>query len=249
MISSRRSSKIEEHIANSQSEINVAVAVFAQIASSAIPENYYNPRSNLIAVSHDSKIYWAYLMNNEHCFPDPTRHNVLWLRHNKVDALPDNEPIPDSIPDTLGVSIAFLVPKIEFDHLVDPSTSAALGSDYMRNNQERLRIYHGRRSSDPVMRTGLVFNEDSGDALLKGPESEIIMDNKGTHFTGQLHNREMDERGLFAQNPISFLIPETMVTFPGALKHLPNFNKFIELGSMLLELNSLRNIIQSLSEL
>jgi len=242
----RKELRIEQKVSEYQSEFNEAHFTIAQIATEV--GKFYNPRSRIIAIRLDDNIYWAYLIHQNE-FPNPQKHNILWLRFSKVDEVPKNAPIPDEFPETMPFSIAFLIPKIEEPNLVDSTSTAAMTTDYLRDNEERQRVYYGRTEGDPSQRTGLVFNQDSGTVLLKGPGSEISLTESGVFIDGSIQNHQMEQKGLFEQNPLSFIIPETIVSFPASMKFLPNLNFIAQIGPMSELILSARSLLSAIDEL
>jgi len=242
----RQDIRTEQKTTELRNELGYANITPAKIASDL--DSFYNPRSRILAVSYQDNIYWAYLLyQNE--FPNPDKHNVLWLRFSRVDEVPRNRPIPDEFPDTMPFSIAILIPKEDEPNLIDSTSIASMTADYLRDNEERQRVYFGRTSGEAHQRTGLVFNQDSGTVLLKGPASEISLTEKGVFIDGPLQNNDMEQKGMFGQNPLSFLIPETIVSFPVSMKFLPNLNFMANIGQMAELLSSARSLLKALNEL
>ncbi|MGD9697417.1 hypothetical protein [Acinetobacter sp.] len=245
----RGNSKADEYSAKYQDEFRSSSVTFAKILKSENPTDYYNANSNILAIRHGDNTYWTYLTGDGGQFPNPDIHDVLWLRLKKVDGIPENKNIPDTVPADMPISISFLIPRLDRPASLDGAGLGTLTSNYLRDDREYQRIYHGRRSEDAGERTGLAFNEKSGSVLLKGPGPEIAIDEGGVHITGTVNNHDMDSKGIFAQNPLSFLIPETIVTFPISMKFLPDLQKISNIGQMLSNLDLVRSTIGTLSKL
>jgi len=222
---------------------------FARIASGVNSLDYYNPKSHIVAVQSGENTVWAHLVGNAE-FPDPDKHDLLWIRSRKTEQAPDNAPIPDEFPDHMGTSLAFLVPR-QTEPVMSASTStSALSAGFIQDNQDRVINYPGRMENvEAPDRTGLTMGLDSGHVLLKGPGSEIAMTEKGTQIDGPIINQDMEKKGLFSQNPLSFLIPETIVSFPASMKFLPDLKTLESIGMAINGISALRQMISAFKKL
>jgi hypothetical protein len=231
-----------------QSGIDYRQAHFtvAYIADEVTP--FFNPKSRIIALKHKGQIYWAYLLIGND-YPDPRKHKLMWLRFREVDAAPANQPVPDSFPDNMPFSMALTVPAEETPHLIDSTGTSAMQGGYIRDGEAQQRVYPGKTDGDSSGRSGLVFNEDSGSVLLKGAYNEITLDKGGISFNGPLLHNDMQRRGIFAENPLSYVIPETIVTFPVSQKYFPDPSMIEQVGSWLSLLNDARSIIKAIKDL
>ena len=115
--------------------------------------------------------------------------------------------------------------------------------------QEDQKIYEGRKSDAAHERTGLVFNNKSGGVLLKGPGSEILLSDEGIHIDGPIHNHDLTQKGIFEENPLAFIVPDTIVTFPVAMKFLPDLDKIASIGELVADLESIGSIISAVNEI
>jgi hypothetical protein len=149
----------------------------------------------------------------------------------------------------MSMSLAFAVRRLDIPRTIDSVSTAGLGAEYERSPHARQVSYPGRMDVSGKDRTGIAFNQDSGDVVIKGPGSEMTMTDQGIHMEGSIINNDMNRKSLFNENPLGYIIPETIVTFPVSFKYMPSLNIIDNIGSMMQTLNDVKSLIKSARDL
>lgn len=206
------------------------------------PEEYYNAKTNICLVKLNGNQYPVYILNNE-IFPNPDKHLIFWIYNQSVLDYPIGGNVPETIPATAGISIGFIMNKSSvYRDLVASTASSAVGK-YRNKDSSEKTVYEGATSSDITEQTGLSFDHN-GQVHLKGKDGSIYITDEGIHFDGTVHNLVTQKRGLLKENPISFFVPETIVTFPASMKNIPALDEIENIANTLSILEDLASLLK-----
>lgn len=80
-----------------------------------------------------------------------------------------------------------------------------------------------------------IFKGRDGTITIRGPGGDITIGLNGILISGTVHNERQikSDSMIMKTNPFSGWIPETVVTFPVALKNIPNIDQLVEVANII----------------
>lgn len=219
---------------------------FYRSSDDSTTSEYYNQKTRIAAVQGDSpgEAFYVWIAGKpETRAPSPETHLIEWIpRTGSLTRHKATERIPLSVERVDG--IGFLRPKINLDDfLMDPSTTTITGGSQPPSGPGQRTIYPGRRSAEPLNRTGIDFDLITGDVLVKGPGgSALKLTEDGIHTTQPVKTLEMNTRAWQTENFLADFLP-SFPTFPVGMERLPNLPMMADMfGKIGLVMNAISTI-------
>jgi hypothetical protein len=239
-------------------------AFVTQIADS----NYYNDVHKIIRVQFkDNKYDFKYM--GGHIVPNPTKHIALIITSEEAlgDAysiIGDRENFLPGIIDSMGnltnlsMGVAYILSKDQEISRTNPSAGGA-GMAISKTNMfdlEKVAIAiappldkdYTNTEKDPNLEdksVGIFMNND-GTILIKSKGSSITMGEEGIYIGGNVHwESAAHTKEWMMDNTLADFIPSTIVTFPLAIKEIPNIAKFAQIAE---GARKVRSVVESISK-
>ena len=231
--------------------------------------NYYNDNHKIIRVQFkENKYDFKYL--GGHVVPNPSKHLALLITSEEAlgDAYAINgerESFLPGIIDKIGnltnlsMGSVYVVSKYQEIVRTNPSAGGA-GMAISKTNMfdlEKVSIAitppldkdYTNTDKEPNLEdksVGVFINND-GTILIKSKGSSITMGEEGVYIGGNVHwESAIHSKEWMMDNTLADFIPSTIVSFPVAIKELPNIAKFAQIAE---GARKVRNIIETTTKL